>query len=165
MLPSPAPASRAFSRRALLAASAGLALATAGCTSDSPETPPVSAEQVDRLAGQVAVQQALVDAYAAAAADGALGGAVTALAQQAGEQLAALQDAAPSPSSASASASASSSAAAAPPAGGDVRGWLRDQVSAAAGAHAAACVEQTGARAALLGSIAAGLRGHEAALA
>ncbi|MGK5112206.1 hypothetical protein MY520_09365, partial [Geodermatophilus sp. CPCC 205506] len=63
------------------------------------------------------------------------------------------------------SASASASAAAAPPAGGDVRGWLRDQVSAAADAHAAACVEQTGARAALLGSIAAGLRGHEAALA
>ena len=46
-----------------------------------------------------------------------------------------------------------------------LRGWLRERVSAAAGAHAAACVEQTGARAALLGSIAAGLRGHEAALA
>ncbi|MGK5115756.1 hypothetical protein, partial [Geodermatophilus sp. CPCC 205506] len=119
MLPSPPPASRAFSRRALLAASAGLALATAGCTSDSPETPPVSAAQVDQLAGQVSVQQALVDAYATAVtADGALGGAVTPLAQQAGEQLDALRAAAPSPSP-SPSASASASAAAAPPAGGD----------------------------------------------
>ncbi len=42
---------------------------------------------------------------------------------------------------------------------------LREVVTAAASAHARACARQTGARAALLGSIAAGLRGHEAALA
>jgi hypothetical protein len=46
-----------------------------------------------------------------------------------------------------------------------VRTWLREQVTGAAASHAAACARQTGARAALLGSVAAGLRGHEAALA
>jgi hypothetical protein len=38
-------------------------------------------------------------------------------------------------------------------------------VSAAAASHAAACVEQSGARAALLGSIAAGLAGQDGRLA
>jgi hypothetical protein len=38
-------------------------------------------------------------------------------------------------------------------------------VSAAATSHATACVEQSGARAALLGSIAAGLRGQDGRLA
>jgi hypothetical protein len=38
-------------------------------------------------------------------------------------------------------------------------------VGGAAASHAAACARQTGARAALLGAVAAGLRGHEAALA
>jgi hypothetical protein len=46
-----------------------------------------------------------------------------------------------------------------------VRAWLREQVAAAATSHAGACVDASGARAALLGSVAAGLRGHEAALA
>ena len=43
--------------------------------------------------------------------------------------------------------------------------WLRGQVAAAATSHAAACLEQSGARAALLGSIAAGLRGQDGRLA
>jgi hypothetical protein len=106
------------------------------------------------------VQAALVAAYdAAAAADPALGGAVAPLAEQARTQLERLRDAAPA---ATASASAPAPA---PPAGGDVRGWLRGQVAAAATSHTGACVDTAGARAALLGSVAAGLRGHEAALA
>jgi hypothetical protein len=46
-----------------------------------------------------------------------------------------------------------------------VRGWLREQVASAAASHAEACLDASGARAALLGSVAAGLRGHETALA
>ena len=45
------------------------------------------------------------------------------------------------------------------------RGYLRAQVAAAADAHAAACPDFTGGRAALLGSIAAGLRGQDGQLA
>ncbi|MCW2741550.1 MAG: hypothetical protein JWR45_1972, partial [Blastococcus sp.] len=41
----------------------------------------------------------------------------------------------------------------------------RGQVAAAATSHAAACLDQSGARAALLGSIAAGLRGQDGRLA
>ncbi|MGY1636348.1 hypothetical protein ACI78V_06820 [Geodermatophilus sp. SYSU D00742] len=163
MLPSPAPVSRGFSRRALLAASAGLALAATGCTSGSSGAPAVSTAEADRLAGQVAVQEALVAAYASAAStDPALGAAVGELAAQAATQLDRLREAAPSTGSATAS---SAPAAVAPPAGGDVKGWLRGQVATAARSHADACVDQTGARAALLGSLAAGLRGHEAVLA
>ncbi|MGY1634248.1 hypothetical protein ACI784_21310 [Geodermatophilus sp. SYSU D01186] len=163
MLPSPTPAPRGFSRRALLAASAGLALAATGCTSGSSGAPPVSTAEADRLAGQVAVQEALVAAYAAAAsADPALAAAVGAQSAQAADQLERLRAAAPSSGSPSAS---SSPAAGAPPAGGDVRGWLRGQVSTAARSHADAAVDQTGPRAALLGSLAAGLRGQEAVLA
>jgi hypothetical protein len=157
----PAPAPRAFSRRALLA-SAGAVLLAAGCTgSPDPAGEPVTAEQADQLAGQVAVQEALVAAFAAAgAADPALAAAVSALAGQADDQLARLRAAAPgSPATGTPPPSA------APPAGGDVRGWLRGEVGATAAAHAAAAVDQTGARAALLGSIAAGLRGQEAVLA
>ena len=51
------------------------------------------------------------------------------------------------------------------PAGGDTRAWLRGQVAAAATSHATASVDQSGARAALLGSIAAGLRGQDGRLA
>jgi hypothetical protein len=162
MAPSSVPAPRGFSRRALLVASAGVALTAAGCTSDSPAGPVVSTEQADQLAGQVAVQERLVEAYtAAAAADPALGAAVAVQAGQASEQFARLRQAAPS----TRSSSASPSTAAGPPAGTDVRAWLREHVAVAAGAHAGAVADQTGARAALLGSIAAGLRGHEAVLA
>jgi hypothetical protein len=83
---------------------------------------------------------------------------VAELAAQAGEQLERLRAAAPG-----GAASAPSSPAA--PSGPDARAWLRGQVATAAASHAAACLEQSGARAALLGSIAAGLRGQDGALA
>ncbi|MDP9430419.1 MAG: hypothetical protein M3Q47_16870 [Actinomycetota bacterium] len=161
MVAVPALAPAGLSRRALLAASAGLALLAAGCTAGSTGAAPVSTEEAERLAGQVAVQEAVVAAYAAArTADPTL--ALSDLAAQAAEQLDRLRAAAPSSTS---SPAAPSSAPPAAPAGGDVRTWLHGQVATAASAHAQACAQQTGARAALLGSIAAGLRGHEAALA
>jgi hypothetical protein len=169
MVPLPPPAPVGCSRRAFLAASAGLAVLAAGCTSGSPGAPVVSTEEADRLAEQVGVQEAVVAAYAAATTtDPAL--AVSDLAAQATDQLDRLRAAAPSPTSSAAASStsspaASSSAAPAAPPGGDVRTWLREQVAGAAASHAAACARQAGARAALLGSVAAGLRGHEAALA
>jgi hypothetical protein len=154
----------ALSRRTFLAASAaGLAVLVAGCTSSSPAgEEKVTAAQADSLADQVAAQEALVAAYAAAgAADPALKAAVAELATQAAAQLDRLEAAAPSAgSSSSASASASSAAV-----GPDPKAWLREQVTGTADSHAAACVAQTGARAALLGSIAAGLRGHQVRLA
>jgi hypothetical protein len=156
----PCPPPPGFSRRTLLAVSAaGLAALVAGCSSppaDPRET--VTSEQADELDAQVAVQETLVAAFAAAAAaDPALGADVAELAAQADEQLTRLRAAAPD-------ADASSSPAAAPP-GGDVRAWLRGQVAAAATSHATASVDQSGARAALLGSIAAGLRGQDGRLA
>ncbi|MGY1621679.1 hypothetical protein ACI789_05730 [Geodermatophilus sp. SYSU D00965] len=163
MSPSPPPAPLGLSRRAFLVGSAGLALAVAGCTGGS-DDPAVDRRQADRLAAQVAVQEAVVAAYAAAgAADTALAGEIGELAAQAGRQLVRLRAAAPS--STSSAAASSSPAGATPPPGADVRGWLREQVAAAAGSHADASADQSGAPAALLGSIAAGLRGHEAALA
>jgi hypothetical protein len=45
------------------------------------------------------------------------------------------------------------------------RAYLRAQVAATAEAHATACPDFTGGRAALLGSIAAGLRGQDGQLA
>ena len=160
MVPLAPPAPAGFPRRAFLAASAGLALLAAGCTAGSSGAPAVSTEEADRLAGQVAVQEAVVAAYAVAtSADPAL--ALSDLAAQAGEQLDRLRAAAPS----STSSPAASSSAPPPPPPGDVRTWLREQVVGAAASHAAACARQTGARAALLGAVAAGLRGHEAALA
>ncbi|MGY1785827.1 hypothetical protein [Geodermatophilus sp. SYSU D00698] len=154
---SPAPAG--FPRRRLLAGTAGLALLLAGCTSGDPGQTAQETAAQDRLARQVAVQEAVVAAYdAAVAADPAFGGTIADLTGQAQEQLARLRAAAPG-------ATPSSSAPPAPPAGGDLRAWLRGQVGAAAAAHAAACVDASGAGAALLGSIAAGLRGHAAALA
>ncbi|MGY1594845.1 hypothetical protein ACI79D_22960 [Geodermatophilus sp. SYSU D00708] len=165
MSPSPPPAPLGLSRRAFLVGSAGLALAAAGCTGGS-DDPAVDRRQADRLAAQVAVQEAVVAAYAAAgAADTALAGEVGELAAQAGQQLDRLRAAAPSSTSSAAASSSSPAAGATPPPGADVRGWLREQVAAAAGSHADASVDQSGAPAALLGSIAAGLRGHEAALA
>jgi hypothetical protein len=159
----PIPPSRppGFSRRTLLAASAaGLVLLSAGCTAaPGDEREQVTSEQADELAGQVAVQESLVAAFAAAgAADPGLAAAVAELAAQAGEQLDRLRAAAPGSSAAAASS-------AAPPAGPEARVWLRAQVASAAASHATACLEQSGARAALLGSIAAGLRGQDGRLA
>lgn len=164
MSPSPAPAG--FPRRRLLAGSAGLALLLAGCTSGGSGQAAEEAgnrearAQEDLLAAQVPVQEAVVAAYGAVGVvDAAVGESVAALAGQAQEQLDRLRAAAPG------ATASSSTAPPGPPAGGDLRTWLRDQVGAAAAAHAAACVEVSGARAALLGSLAAGLRGHVAALA
>jgi hypothetical protein len=162
MAPSPVPVPSGFSRRTLLAASAvGLSVLVVGCTAE-PADPreQVTSEQADELAAQVAVQEALVAAFAAAgAADPALAGAVAEQAAQVQEQLDRLTAAAPGASS---SASSSSPAA---PAGPEARAWLRTQVADAAASHAAACLDQSGARAALLGSIAAGLKGQDAVLA
>ena len=151
-----------FTRRTLLAASAaGLSALVVGCTAE-PADPreQVTSEQADELAAQVAVQEALVAAFAAAgAADPALASAVAEQATQAQAQLDRLKAAAPG---ASASASSSSPAA---PAGAEAKAWLRTQVADTAASHATACLDQSGARAALLGSIAAGLRGQDALLA
>jgi hypothetical protein len=162
MAPS-SPPPTGFPRRSFLAASAaGLAVLLAGCTSKSASgQEEVTSAQADSLAEQVTVQRALVAAYAAAASrDPALKAAVAEPAGQAQQQLDRLVKAAPG--SASSSSSAASSA---PAVSGDPKGWLRQQVAATAQSHAAACVAQTGARAALLGSIAAGLRGQESRLA
>ena len=157
----PTPRPPGFSRRTLLAASAvGLALLSVGCTaSPADEVEQVTSEQADELAAQVAVQEALVAAFTAAgAADPALASAVTELAAQAAEQLERLRAAAPG-SSAPAAPSET------PPAGPEAKAWLRAQVASASASHAAACLEQSGGRAALLGSIAAGLRGQDGRLA
>jgi hypothetical protein len=159
MSPTPVPPSPGFSRRTLLAASAaGLALLVAGCSSPSgSQAEQVTSKQADALAAQVAVQQTLVAAYkAAAAADPALAAAVTELSSQADAQLTRLKAASPGSSASSAAPQA---------AGPDAKSWLRAQVAAAADSHAAAAVDQSGARAALLGSIAAGLRGQDGRLA
>ncbi|MGY1772384.1 hypothetical protein [Blastococcus sp. SYSU D00813] len=162
MPPPTAPRLPALSRRSLLVGAvgtAGLAL-LAGCTGDDDAGAPVTAEQADALAAQVAVQESAVAAHAAAAAaDPVLGDLLAPQAEQAMAQLDRLRAAAPGATS-SAPADAGG-----PPAGGDVRAWLRDRLAAAAGAHEAACAEQSAARAALLGSVAAGLRGQVAALA
>jgi len=159
MPPLPSPRPPGFSRRTLLAASAvGLAVLSAGCTSAPDEGAEVTTRQADELAAQVAVQEALVTAFSAAgAADPALAAAVAELADQAGKQLATLRAAAPG-------GSASAAPSAAPPSGPEAKAWLRGQVAAAASSYAAACLEQSGARAALLGSIAAGLRGQDGRL-
>ncbi len=170
-----------FSRRRLLAGAAGLALLAGGCTSEGSDGPAAQdPPEADRVAGQVPVQEALVAAHdAAAAADPALGAQTAPLAEQARTQLERLRAAAPAATSTATTSTATTSAtttstattspaaspAPAPPAGADVRAWLREQVAAAATSHAGACVDASGARAALLGSVAAGLRGHEAALA
>jgi hypothetical protein len=159
----PAPRQPGFSRRTLLAGLAGASgmVLLAACTSDdggdgSAPTP----EEADRLADQVAVQEVVVAAYAAAAAaDPALGNRVAVQSEQATAQLDRLRAAAPG---------ATSSAPAdlgGPPPGGEVQTWLRDRIGTGADAHEAACAEQVGGRAALLGSIAAGLRGQVTVLA
>jgi hypothetical protein len=145
----------------LAASAAGLALLVVGCSSPpADEREQVTSKQADELAAQVAVQEALVAAYASAgAADPALAADVAELAAQAGEQLTRLKAASPG------SSGTPSSAPAGPPSGPQARAWLRGQVTAAADSHAAASVDQSGARAALLGSIAAGLRGQDGRLA
>jgi hypothetical protein len=180
--PSPAPSAAApgFSRRRLFAATsaAGLALLASGCTSASTSTPArdrVTDRQADALAAQVTVQEGVVAAYTAAtpaltAAAAALGAALATMSGQAGSQLARLRAAAPgSGTSGSASGTGPGAAApttvAGPPAGTDPKVWLATQVTTAADSHAAACLGQSGARAALLGSVAAGLRAQAGRLA
>src|SRR4051794_17375211 len=165
MSSSPA-SSRGLTRRGLFAGSAGLALLVAGCTSSSGQRRDAAAtsRQADALAGQVAVQESLVAAYAAAgAASPALAAQIAPLQSQAQQQLTRLKAAAPSAGS-SKSASSAPSSTAAVPAGQDPKAWLRAQITAAADSHTAACLAQDGARAALLGSIAAGLRGQAGGL-
>jgi hypothetical protein len=161
-----------LTRRGLLAGSAGLALLVAGCTSSSGarQDAVATSRQADALAGQVRVQEALVAAYAAAGAgSAALASRLPDLVAQAKQQLTRLKAAAPGTgasrsAASSSSGSSSSSAAPAVPAGQDPTTWLRAQITAAADSHTAACLAQTGARAALLGSVAAGLRGQVGAL-
>jgi hypothetical protein len=160
MSPTALPHPQGFSRRTLLAVSAtGVALVAVGCSSPpAEEREKVTSKQADLLSAQVAVQETLVAAFAAAGtADPGLGTQVATLAAQADEQLTRLRAAAPG-------STASTPAAPAPAAPG-TRGWLREQVAAAAASHGTACLDQSGARAALLGSIAAGLRGQYGLLA
>jgi hypothetical protein len=162
MSPPPPSGPSGISRRTLLAASAaGLALLATGCTSSSAdEREKVTSQQADELGAQVAVQETVVSAFVAAgAADPALAAEVADLAAQADEQLARLRAAAPG-----STPSSSARAGGAPPAP-ETRAWLRGQVAAAAASHATACLDQSGARAALLGSIAAGLAGQDGRLA
>ncbi len=165
MVPSAADG-HALSRRSFLAAASatGVALLVSACTSGGGDDPePVTAAQVDSLADQVTVQRTLVAAYATvASADAAVAREVASLAEQTRAQLDRLEAASPgsSPSSASSASSSASPSSPAADVGPDPRAWLRQQVTAAADSHAGACLEQSGARAALLGSIAAGLRGH-----
>ncbi|MEU2350892.1 hypothetical protein [Modestobacter sp. NPDC049651] len=158
------PFTRPFTRRSLLAAAlAGTALVATACTGgDEDRADAVTPAQSDQLARQVAVQASLVAAYEQAfTASPELAAAAAPLADQAREQLTRLRRAAPG-----AGASGSAAPDGAPPAdAAGARGWLRAQVAAAAQAHATACPDFTGARAALLGSIAAGLRGQDGQLA
>jgi len=156
-------AAGAFPRRSLLVAAGALPVlgALAACTDPPPGADAVTPQQVDRLAGQVAVQAELVaavEAVLAAAPD--LAAAAPAVADQCREQLRRLQEAAPSvttsPATTAGTATPSTSAAPLP----DPRAELRTRLTTAADSHAAACLDFTGARAALLGSIAAGLRGQ-----
>jgi peptidoglycan hydrolase CwlO-like protein len=155
---------RPFSRRSLLlAALAGTALAATGCTtSTADDADAVTPAQVDQLAAQVQVQEAVVAAYArASAAAPDLAAAVPALADQARAQLDRLRAAAPG--AAASSAASSSAGPVLDPAG--ARAYLQAEVTAAADAHAGVCPDFSGGRAALLGSIAAGLRGQATQLA
>jgi hypothetical protein len=151
-----------FSRRSLLVATlAGTAVAAVGCTGEAGDAADAVTEaQADQLAAQVDVHTALVAAFDRAFAAGPLAG-------QAREQLARLRAAAPrSGGSSPATASSAPSSAAAPPLDPAGAGeYLRTEVARAADAHAAACPGFSGARAALLGSIAAGLRGQDGQLA
>ncbi len=163
---SPFPAG-AFSRRTLLvAAAAGTAALAAGCTNGAAQDPAdaVTPAQADRLAAQVGVQAQLVADYALAlAAAPQLATSAAVLAAQARQQLDRLRSAAAQPAPSS-GATAGTSAADAVPADG-AAAWLQARVNPAADAHARACPDFTGGRAALLGSIAAGLRAQAGQLA
>lgn len=158
----------ALSRRSLLVA-VGLAplVLTVGCTTDPvPGADAVTPAQVDQLTGQVAVQDNVVAAYAAALASSAeLAAAVAPLAEQAQHQLARLRAAAPSVTSSPTAPTSDAPGSATPVDTATARATLRTQVAAAATSHADACLDFSGARAALLGSIAAGLRGQDGQLA
>jgi hypothetical protein len=171
-----------MTRRTLLAAAAvGIGALAAGCTAHRAAGPDaVTRGQEDALVAQVRLQEGLVAAYAAAtAADTALAARVAPLAAQAQTQLDRLRAAAPSaattapasgaaasgsPASRAASGSGAAPTTDAPPAGA-AGPWLRERVAAAAASHAAAAAAQSGARAALLGAVAAGLRGQDGLLA
>ena len=169
----PSPAAGAFSRRSLLlGALAGAGVLVTGCTSDPAEpADAVTPAQVDQLADQVRVQEELVAAYDRALATAPeLAAAAAGLAAQARAQLDRLRAAAPGAAASSSAAPAPGSAspttaADGPPDAAGARGWLRDRVTSAADAHATACPAFSGGRAALLGSIAAGLRGQAGQLA
>jgi len=157
---------RPFTRRSLLvAALAGTALAVTGCTGSSgDEADAVTPAQVDQLAAQVQVQEALVAAFDRAfAAAPELASTAAPLADQARAQLDRLRAAAPGGAARSSAAGSSTEAPVVDAAG--ARAYLRAQVAAAADAHATACPDFSGGRAALLGSIAAGLRGQDGQLA
>ena len=188
---SSSPTAGAFSRRSLLLGTLTAAAAlAAGCTSDPVEgADAVTPAQVDQLADQVRVQEELVAAYDRALATAPdLATPAAALAAQARAQLDRLRAAAPgaaasssaapapgttvapgataAPGTAAASGStAPTTAADGPPDAAGAREWLRTRVTAAADAHATACPAFSGGRAALLGSIAAGLRGQAGQLA
>jgi len=164
--PLAAPFDRPFTRRSLLmAALAGTALAATGCTGSSRDAADaVTPAQVDQLAAQLQVQETLVAAYERAfAADPDLAAGAAPLAEQARAQLDRLRAAAPGSPASGTAAGASTGASAVDPDG--ARAYLRAQIAAAADAHATACPDFTGGRAALLGSIAAGLRGQDGQLA
>lgn len=169
--PAPPAGTVTLTRRALLVVAGAVpALGVlAACTAEAPDADAVTPAQVDRLAGQVAAQEGLVAAGAAAfAASPELAAVAAGLAGQWQEQLDRLRAAAPSVTTSAAPSEGtdvSAGPSSAAPAGTDPRADLRATVTATADAHAAACLEFTGARAALLGSIAAGLRGHDGVLA
>jgi hypothetical protein len=165
---------RPFTRRSLLvAALAGTAVAATGCTGGSSRdaADAVTTAQVDQLAAQVQVQEALVAACDRAfAAAPALATAAAPLAAQLRAQLDRLRAAAPGTAAAGTGAAGSTAAtgsATAAPAldAAGARAYLRTEVATAADSHATACPQFTGGRAALLGSIAAGLRGMNGQLA
>jgi len=180
----PSPAAGGFSRRSLLLGTlAGAAVLVTGCTGDPVErADAVTPAQVDQLAAQVQVQETLVGDYQrAVTAAPDLAAATSGLADQARAQLDRLREAAPGAGASSSPAGGPASggpAAGSPPSGSPASGspadplpdaagareWLRTRVAGAADAHATACPSFSGARAALLGSIAAGLRGQAAVL-
>jgi hypothetical protein len=165
--PVAAASSLPFTRRSLLmVALAGTALAVTGCTGSSGDAADaVTPAQVDQLTAQVQVQEALVAAYDRAfTASPELAAAAVTLADQARTQLERLRAAAPGDTAGAGSTAGSSAPAAAVDATA-ARAYLRAQVASAADAHAAACPDFSGGRAALLGSIAAGLRGQDGQLA
>ena len=133
-----------------------------GCTAE-PADPreQVTSEQADELAAQVAVQEALVAAFAAAGSRrpgaghrrGRAGG-------QAQEQLDAAEG-----RGARRVRLAVVDLGVPPRPARRPRPGCATQIADTATSHATACLDQSGARAALLGSIAAGLRGQDAVLA